>query len=288
MLGRSSVEAMGLRFWRPFDVQHRDAVNLSLRPQSDALGKRWGRLGICRARQILVSGQTCKSLWGFESSSWTQPPERHNDETWKGLGNVTVFCVQRHCVLARTHARCHVGPRKCRSASMPQPDPCRQLRVPECLVKADSCGCGTEESRAVKGAPWVHGICKCMQVLTVWDIKFTFLPRPTAQENEVLKFPDLREEDAACVGFRSWVCTHTWCSMWKSVSYQPDRKRHTTLRNSWQFVWQAQRIWWKVFSPKLDNIQECLANLSSFQPITSFLPWRGGACRNAHTAGVKE
>ena len=62
------------------------------------------------------------------------------------------------------------------------------------LVKADSCGCGTEESRAVKGASWVHGIC--MQVLTVWDITFTFLPRPTAQENGVLKFPDLREEAA--------------------------------------------------------------------------------------------
>ena len=65
---------------------------------------------------------------------------------------------------------------------MPQPDPCRQPRVPECLVKADSCGCGTEESRAVKGASWVHGMC--MQVLTVWDITFKFLPRPTAQENE--------------------------------------------------------------------------------------------------------
>ena len=31
-----------------------------------------------------------------------------------------------------------------------------------------------------------------MQVLTVWDITFTFLPRPTAQENGVLKSPDLR------------------------------------------------------------------------------------------------
>ena len=39
---------------------------------------------------------------GSTVSSLTQPPERHNDETWKGLGNVTVFCVQCHCVLART------------------------------------------------------------------------------------------------------------------------------------------------------------------------------------------
>ena len=87
----------------------------------------------------------------------------------------------------------------------PEPDPCRQLRVPECLVKADSCGCGTEESRAVKGASWVHGIC--MQVLTVWDITFTFLPRPTAQENGVLKFPDLREEDAVLDSGAK--CAHT-------------------------------------------------------------------------------
>ena len=85
---------------------------------------------------------------------------------------------------------------------MPQPDPCRQLRAPECLVKADSCGCGTEESRAVKGALWVHGIC--MQVLTVWD---TLLPRPSAQENEVLKFPDLREEDAVLDSGAE--CAHT-------------------------------------------------------------------------------
>ena len=46
-----------------------------------------------------------------------------------------------------------------------------------------------------------------MQVLTVWDTAFTFLPRPTAQENGVLKFPDLRGEDAGVV-FRSRVCTH--------------------------------------------------------------------------------
>ena len=46
-----------------------------------------------------------------------------------------------------------------------------------------------------------------MQVLTLWDITFTFLPRPTAQENGILKFPDLREEDA---GLDSGAeCAHT-------------------------------------------------------------------------------
>ena len=48
-----------------------------------------------------------------------------------------------------------------------------------------------------------------MQVLTVWDITFTFLPRPTAQENRVLnsKFPDLREVDAVLDSGAE--CAHT-------------------------------------------------------------------------------
>ena len=50
-----------------------------------------------------------------------------------------------------------------------------------------------QDRRELKGASWIHGIC--MQELTVWDITCTFLPRPTAQENGVLKYPDLREED---------------------------------------------------------------------------------------------
>ena len=58
----------------------------------------------------------------------------------------------------------------------------------------------------MKGASWVHGIC--MQVLTVWDITLnTFLPRRTAKENEVLKFPDLREEDAVLDSGAE--CAHT-------------------------------------------------------------------------------
>ena len=32
------------------------------------------------------------------------------------------------------------------------------------------------------------------------------------------------------------------------------------------FLWQAQWRWWKVFCPKLDNIQECLVKLSTFPP----------------------
>ena len=71
---------------------------------------------------------------------------------------------------------------------------------PECLVKADSCGCGTEESRAVKGASWVHGIC--MQVLTVWDITFTFFAKTYCPRKWSFEVP--RSERRGCyVGFRS-------------------------------------------------------------------------------------
>ena len=75
VLGRSSVEALGLRFWRltSFDVQHRDRRCRSrFTDQRDALGKRRGRLGICRARQRLVSSRPSKSLWGLEfSEDWS-------------------------------------------------------------------------------------------------------------------------------------------------------------------------------------------------------------------------
>ena len=102
-----------------------------------------------------------------------------------------------YCVLARTHAVlwAHDGV----DLPVPQPDPCRQLRVPECLFKADSCGCGTEENCAVKGASWVHAWnLPASSHRLEYYINFTFLPRsrPTAQENGVLKFPYLREGDA--------------------------------------------------------------------------------------------
>ena len=50
-----------------------------------------------------------------------------------------------YCVLARVHA-VSLAHDDVWSASMQQPDPCRQLRVPECLAEADSCRCETEES----------------------------------------------------------------------------------------------------------------------------------------------
>ena len=142
-LGWSSVEALGLRFWRltPFDGQY-NAVNLSLRTRVTPWHRR--RLGICRTRQILVSCRT--SLWKvaegrkdrsllLELNLWnvmTMRPGRDNH-----LGNVLCSC---------THARHLVGARCCGSACMPYPDPCRQLWVSECLAEADSCRCWTEES----------------------------------------------------------------------------------------------------------------------------------------------
>ena len=96
------------------------------------------------ANTRLMPDTPLKSLWGsqgLESSSWTQPLERHDDETWKGQSSVqrTVF------LHARTPSR---GRTVLWTACMPQPDPCRQLWVPECLAEAGSqrCRCGTEES----------------------------------------------------------------------------------------------------------------------------------------------
>ena len=107
LLGRSSVEALGLRFWRltPFDAQHRDAVNLGFLTrvtpwasveddlefaEHDKYSFQAGQANVCQDWSHLLE-------LNLET-------ERHNDEIWKGLGNVTVFCVQRHCVPARTHA----------------------------------------------------------------------------------------------------------------------------------------------------------------------------------------
>ena len=141
------------------------------------------------ANTRLMPDKPLKSLWGsqgLESSSWTQPLERHDDETWKGQssGQRTVF------LHARTPSRGRTVLLICLYAlawSMPSTlssrMSCRgrQLTLP------------LRDRRELKGASWVHGIC--MQVLTVWNITCTFLPRPAAQENWVLKFPDLREED---------------------------------------------------------------------------------------------
>ena len=108
MLGRSSIEALGLRFWRltPFDVQHRDAVNLGLRTRVTPWTSVEDDLEFAEHDNYsFQAGQAKVSEdWGHLLELNLRNLWRHNDETWKGLGNVTVFCVQRHCVLARMHA----------------------------------------------------------------------------------------------------------------------------------------------------------------------------------------
>ena len=198
------------------------------------------------------------------------------------LGNALCSC---------THP-CHlVGAWWCtctsRSASMPQPDPCRQLRVPECLAKADSSRCGTEES-------WKepHGYKESAYKFSPsWILHVHFCQDIYCPGNGVFKFPDLREEDNTYTVLDSGAeCAHTWCRMWKCVSYQPEHKiRQTTLWNSWLFLCDKRNagIWWKVFSPKLDIIPECVVQVSSF-PVNYQLPSLKTACWNAFTAGVKE
>ena len=101
MLGWSSVEALGLRFWRltPFDVQHRDRrcrSRLSYGPES--------RLG-----------QASRTTWNLKSTTNT----RFRPDKQKSLRIGVIFLNstsgtserwdlegtgQRHYVLARTHA----------------------------------------------------------------------------------------------------------------------------------------------------------------------------------------
>ena len=117
----------------------------------------------------------------------------------------------------------------------------------------------------------LHGIC--MQVLTVWDITFKFLPRPTAQENEVLKIPDLREKDAVLDSGADW-CAHTHMIQYVEVCELLARAQETyyIMKQLAIFVTSTMNMVESFFSRlKLDNIQECLANLSSF-PANYQLP----------------
>ena len=105
-----------------------------------------------------------KSLWGsqgLESSSWTQPLERHDDETWKGQssGQRTVF------LQARTPSRGRTVLWICLYTlawSMPS------TLSPKMSCQGRQLALPFRDRRELKGASWVHGIC--MQVLTVWYI----------------------------------------------------------------------------------------------------------------------
>ena len=155
MLGRSSVEAVGLRFWRltPFDVQHRDAVNLGLRTR--VIMTPWASVedDLEFAEHDKYSFQAGQAK---VSEDWSHLLELnlHNVKTMKlgrdwatslcSVFNVTVFSHARTLSCGRTM----VWICQCVTAwSMPSTSS---------LVKADSCGCGTEKSRAVKGTSWVR------------------------------------------------------------------------------------------------------------------------------------
>ena len=117
-------------------------------------------------------------------------PERDNR-----LGNVL-----------RTHAHHLVGARWCRSASMPQPVPCRQLQIQNVLPRQTAAVAGQKRAERSLMGTWNLHASSHRPGYTC-----TFLPRPTAEENGVLKFPDLREEDnTKYVVFDSGAeCAHT-------------------------------------------------------------------------------
>ena len=139
------------------------------------------------ANTRLMPDKPLKSLWrshGLESFSWTQPLERHDDETWKGQSSEqrTVFLHARTLSRGRTVLWiCLYAVAWFMPSTLSHRMSCRGRQLP------------LRDGRELKRALWVHWIC--MQVLTAWDITWKSLPRPAAQENGLLKFPDLREED---------------------------------------------------------------------------------------------
>ena len=106
MLGRSSVEALGLRFeaLTPFDVQHRDRRCRSrFTDQSDALGKRQ-RTTFEFAEHDKYSFQAGQAK---VSEDWSHLLELN-------LRNVITMRLGRDwatSLCSRTHARCLVGAR---------------------------------------------------------------------------------------------------------------------------------------------------------------------------------
>ena len=81
------------------DGQH-NAVNLGLWSSVTPWACwRRGRLGVCKTRQILVSGRTSKRLRGsrgLESSSSTQPPERITMRPGMDNRQGNVLCSRTH------------------------------------------------------------------------------------------------------------------------------------------------------------------------------------------------
>ena len=204
-----------------------------------------------------------KSLWGsqgLESSSWTQPLERHDDDTWKGQssGQRTVF------LHARTPSRGRTVLWICLYALA--------WSMPSTLSSRMSCrgrqlALPLRDRRELKGASWVHGILHASSHrLGYYMYIFAKTCCPGKLSFEVPR----SERKRIILSMQCWIqelSVHTYdavCgSLWATSKSTRDILHYETAGN---FLWQKRRIWWK-----LDNIQECLVKPSSF-PANYQLP----------------
>ena len=198
-----------------------------------------------------------KSLWGsqgLESSSWTQPLERHVGETWKGQssGQRTVF-LHAHtpspgrtalwiCLYALAWSMpSTLSPRmSCRG---------RQLALP------------LRDRRELKGASWIHDLHASSHRLGYYIIHFC----QDLLSRKIEFWSSQIWEKRIILSMQCWIqklSVHTYdavCgSLWATCQSTRDILHYETAGISW---WQTQRIWWKL---DMYNIQECLVKPSSF------------------------
>ena len=205
-----------------------------------------------------------KSLWGsqgLEFSSWTQPLERHDDETWKGQssGQRTVF------LHARTPSRGRTVLWICLYAlawSMPS------TLSPRMSCRGRQLALPLRDRRELKGASYgyMESACK-FSPSGILHVHFCqdLLPRKTEFWSSQIW------EKRIILSMQCWIqelSVHTYDAVCGSLwaTSQAQETYYITDETAGNFLWQTQRIWWK-----LDDIQECFVKPSSF-PANYQLP----------------
>ena len=101
---------------------------------------------------------------------------------------------------------------------------------------------------------------------------FTFLPRPIAQENGVLKFPDLREEDAVLDSGAE--CAHTHMMQYVAVCdlLAGAQETYCIMKQLSIFVTSAMNMVESFFLQSSTTSRSALRTSQVFQPINYQLP----------------
>ena len=289
MLGRSSAEALGIRFWRltPFDVQHRDAVNLGLRTRVTP----WASVESVDALEFAEHDKySFQTRQAKVSEDWSHLLELNlrNVMTMrlgKGLGNVTVFCVQRHCVLARTHTVLWAHD----SVDLPV---CHSLIH---AVNFEYQNVLSRQTAAVAGlkraAQWKesHGYMESACKFSPSGILHLHFCQDLLPKKMEFWSCQIWEKRMLCWIQELSVHTHMMQYVEVCELLAGAQETYYIMKQLSIFVTSAMNMVESFFSKARQHPGvPCEPLKISSQFITSFLPWRRGACRNAHTVGVKE